>query len=97
MYLVCRLLLEGSGAHPALPSFPTRRSSDLSSAESRKRTTKEGAATVEVLLTVATTCTVCPERTGVPTLSETRRRSANLAGLASGVTVTVWEIGRAHV
>src|SRR5690606_14617203 len=27
--LVCRLLLESSGASPRLPSFPTRRSSDL--------------------------------------------------------------------
>src|SRR5437762_844782 len=30
MYLVCRLLLERSASHPHLPSFPTRRSSDLS-------------------------------------------------------------------
>src|SRR5690348_10373567 len=29
VHLVCRLLLEYSRAHPALRSFPTRRSSDL--------------------------------------------------------------------
>src|SRR5437762_1655132 len=31
MYLVCRLLLEHHPDHPALHSFPTRRSSDLRS------------------------------------------------------------------
>src|SRR5437879_2293515 len=97
MYLVCRLLLEDCAHLTALPSFPTRRSSDLVKSSQKRSISRRSSSWGMDLMNFLAAARVTESYLVICAAVERAMRNASPSPASCATRPTACEIGRAHV